>query len=339
MDPHRLKLAIDFEQIVKSRATLALECRTAIGRFPEKCLLFVPRMRGGREQKADRWQEICAAIGNGGLLPPSLPDSGLLAWDGTRFVRLESNYTIRSFLASSLSPVASPLIWRHQICSHFGIEPDDHISRGDSAIWFIRFVPLLPAVFLMQNSDGGWASAGVVAGLVFSYILACGNLILKRYGPPTPRVGKRGRDWLWRMRGWLCRCPNIMLFLTASVIFLPYILTARPWAPDPVAQESPRRRPMIGIQMEISDSRDGVIVKHVLPGSPAESKLKPGDRVIAINGVETDWPSQFSDEMRREPARFGVSIWVVRDGEQREFFMFPSEAPFEPEPDHPPPQR
>lgn len=85
----------------------------------------------------------------------------------------------------------------------------------------------------------------------------------------------------------------------------------------PAMDEAPRKGGFLGVTLDGSSGKDTVI-GSVVDGSPAaNAKLKAGDEIVAIDGVEVATAEAISAELsKKEPGR-DVEIAVLRDGQRK----------------------
>lgn len=85
----------------------------------------------------------------------------------------------------------------------------------------------------------------------------------------------------------------------------------------------PFGRAIIGVQLDVADGKDGARVLSVSPGGPAaEAGIRPGDRIVAVNGKEVK-----GDDASRQIVKFirdikpdsKVNIRVARDAKTQDF--------------------
>ncbi len=70
------------------------------------------------------------------------------------------------------------------------------------------------------------------------------------------------------------------------------------------------------------DTESGVIIKHVVPDSPAdEANLRQGDIIISVNGEEVDDSDELIDLIRSERAGEDADIIVIRDGDEEKIIV------------------
>ncbi|MFN3929526.1 MAG: S1C family serine protease, partial [Thermoflexus sp.] len=63
---------------------------------------------------------------------------------------------------------------------------------------------------------------------------------------------------------------------------------------------------------------DGARILEVLPNSPAaKAGLRPGDRIVAVEGEPVDQAHPLADHLRRYRPGDIVHLTVLRDGEER----------------------
>lgn len=70
----------------------------------------------------------------------------------------------------------------------------------------------------------------------------------------------------------------------------------------------------IGIHIQHNKSEGSLLITHVIPGSPADGKLMPGDRIMRINGKPfKNLPAQTINDMLQGEVGSQVHFKVVRD--------------------------
>ncbi len=75
----------------------------------------------------------------------------------------------------------------------------------------------------------------------------------------------------------------------------------------------------VGISPGVVPDGPGVRVEAVRPGSFADRKVKPGDRVLEVNGKSVSSPAEFNREvLEASKARTGLRLKLERDGEVHE---------------------
>ena len=75
-------------------------------------------------------------------------------------------------------------------------------------------------------------------------------------------------------------------------------------------------RAWLGVRfLPVTDGTPGVVVRDVLPGSPAAAAgMHAGDRVVALDGRAIDQPMRLQNALAVLPAGSKVALKVVRDG-------------------------
>ncbi len=83
------------------------------------------------------------------------------------------------------------------------------------------------------------------------------------------------------------------------------------------ARVDPYQRPYIGFLPRDADDRDGVVVRFVLPDSPAEAAgLKANDRITTVSGESVADAEALREQIaNREPGQ-QIDLDIVRDGEE-----------------------
>lgn len=116
--------------------------------------------------------------------------------------------------------------------------------------------------------------------------------------------------------------------LVAALALLAAASAARAQQPDRAAGAhlAEEERGWIGVSFDMSGDRrgwtDAIIVTNVRPGSPAaEAGLRPGDRVVAVNHLETPRELAALPELLRLRVGDRVVMVVDRDGDRRRFRM------------------
>lgn len=80
---------------------------------------------------------------------------------------------------------------------------------------------------------------------------------------------------------------------------------------------------LVGVGLSMRSAGDAMVITEIIEGSPAQkAKLKPGDRVIRIDGISTmNLPLREATRRMRGEAGTLVGLTVLRDGRTREVFL------------------
>jgi hypothetical protein len=68
----------------------------------------------------------------------------------------------------------------------------------------------------------------------------------------------------------------------------------------------------LGVQMDVNDADGGVLITNCIPGMPAEAHLKPGDRVVAIDGRAVRQSSDLTDIVQSMTPGTPVRVEAIR---------------------------
>ena len=71
------------------------------------------------------------------------------------------------------------------------------------------------------------------------------------------------------------------------------------------------------IGLELADGRDGVVVRAVRPGSPAEGQFEPGDVIVEVNHVSVTHASDVAKQVEKTSAWSAVLFKVKHEGRTR----------------------
>jgi putative serine protease PepD len=83
-------------------------------------------------------------------------------------------------------------------------------------------------------------------------------------------------------------------------------------------QDGEIERAYLGVATEADSSEDGAVVGTITPGGPAaESELRPGDRIIELEGRKITEPSELSSAVLDHKPGDRVKLTVERNGDQR----------------------
>lgn len=112
----------------------------------------------------------------------------------------------------------------------------------------------------------------------------------------------------------------------------PAVDAQQPGRSVPAQAVGEAERGWIGISFDMSGDRggwtDAILVTNVSPGSPAaEAGLRPGDRVVAVNHLDTPRELAALPELLRLRAGDAVVIVVERDGDRKRFRLLAAPRP------------
>ncbi|MBL9150168.1 MAG: PDZ domain-containing protein [Phycisphaerae bacterium] len=68
----------------------------------------------------------------------------------------------------------------------------------------------------------------------------------------------------------------------------------------------------LGVQMDVGDREGGVLITNCIPGMPAEAHLKPGDRVVAIDGRAIHASTDLTDIVQSMSPGTPVRVEAIR---------------------------
>lgn len=98
----------------------------------------------------------------------------------------------------------------------------------------------------------------------------------------------------------------------------PEIVLAAPVAPVAKAMdEAPRKGGFLGVTLDGSSGSDNVIGMIVDDSPAAKAKLKVGDQIVAIDGVEVATAEAISAELTKKTPGEDIEIAVLRDGQRK----------------------
>ncbi len=158
--------------------------------------------------------------------------------------------------------------------------------------------------------------------------LRLGDLIVEVDGKPTPTTaaitdqltGKRfGQKINARVvRGNTSRNVLIPIVSYSNAVAKPAVPGAgKEVATRPAAQVNSAEKiaAEFGLEFERASDVRGAVIKAVRPKSPAaDTRLKAGDRIVAINGMLVDNRQTMIDELSRRTSNEEISLRLVRDG-------------------------
>lgn len=95
-------------------------------------------------------------------------------------------------------------------------------------------------------------------------------------------------------------------------------MIAAPAAPSaPAMDEAPRKGGFLGVTLDGSSGSDTIIGSVVDDSPAAKAKLKAGDQIVAIDGVEVATADAISAQLAKKDAGENVEITVLRDGQRK----------------------
>lgn len=99
------------------------------------------------------------------------------------------------------------------------------------------------------------------------------------------------------------------------------------WLTPPSAERAPASG-WLGVTLDTSDAAIGVTIQRPLPGSPAMAAgLRPGDRVLSLNGVDTTSVDAFVQSVSARGAGEALTLHLLRRGEPLEVSVVLAERP------------
>lgn len=85
------------------------------------------------------------------------------------------------------------------------------------------------------------------------------------------------------------------------------------------SEESAQDRVGLGVLL-LAGPRGGVIIREVLPESPAEhAGLQEGDEIVQVNGQQVQSPQEMTGALRQYGPGQVAEVRIFRDGEERKF--------------------
>ncbi len=136
--------------------------------------------------------------------------------------------------------------------------------------------------------------------------------------------GDQRRLWLWILAlvlvGLACGCVGL-----AAGGLVGYLIGRgdRGVSSTPAPSSA---RAWLGVR--VAHEADGARILEVVPNSPAaEAGLRPGDRIVAIDGEPVDTNHPLPDVIQRRRPGDTVRLKIIREGEEQTVFVTLGRAP------------
>lgn len=89
---------------------------------------------------------------------------------------------------------------------------------------------------------------------------------------------------------------------------------------DQTAQASSPATPWLGVLLSAAPEKSGVRIARIyLRGPAAEAGLKPGDRILEVNGKVVERPADVARHVRQSEPGSEVEVTILRDGRQESY--------------------
>jgi len=162
-------------------------------------------------------------------------------------------------------------------------------------------------------------------------------------GDPAERAGLRVGDIILKIGGVAVNSPTRMIRIVGVIspgqtIQLDILRDGKPQTipvkldnypkknPEQASLSDPQEKfPVLGIELEpasekVDDAEEGLVIKEVIIGSVAESKgLKPGDRILAVNGDSVVSHKQYDNIVGK--IQRGATVFLLLTRNEKKFHL------------------